>query len=687
MRKIFSVTFLLLSLTSNILADIIIDNTSSSSSRTGTWQTSSASGYYKTGSVWGQSGATFTWNFTPTDTGQHTVSMWWTQWESRSTSIPVDIKHAGGTARVNVNQKSNGGKWNVLGTYSFNKGTSYYVKLTAPAAPATACADAVKIAYTGGGGGGGGSTTTEKIYIALIYNSNNCTGEYTSVLKNFGATQTSDGWTLTRSGKTYKIYWANSNSALRLALGVQGATVIIEGHSNYGLGFVFANDTEIKNQKIYGVKYVNDDRIFQMTPKWVAIDVKDFILYQAYPNWTTKFKDGSSSIMPYTFSQGTPPYNYYITYKIGSTYYKVETANRSAMQRFPDCGKSAWYSSSGAAPKSSDTKYFITNSGGYTGGYAKPHYKAKTIIFTKSNTLGLSDLKYSRLMLDSCGSGYQYGEPFRHGKVFYSMGSVYGNNGKIFLRSFIEGKTDRQIWQSLQSVQAIYDYYNYDIAPSSQLASAATLNAMSAGGELSTQSAASVPSSPESTQRISRMTALSVPEIFTQLEDPNISTDDEIMNNAISSSLEDKEDQAVDEAINRIKNTEINRSDPNAYRKARNFYVSRKVVNYFADVSANRLVSLYNDRDPFVRGRVIATAGDLSDIKPVKSMLLKALNDKSSSEEKDAEMVGEPLRVCDVAYNQLVLNENVQGVLRTIGTGLAIEDRDYHINILKKKIK
>jgi hypothetical protein len=686
MKKIFLVSILLLSFTCNIFADIIIDNTSSSSSRTGTWQTSGATGYYNTGSVWGQSGATFTWNFTPTDTGQHTVSMWWTQYDSRSTSIPVDIKHASGTARVNINQQSNGGKWNVLGTYTFNKGTSYYVKLTAPAAPATTCADAVKISYTGSGGGGGGTTTTEKIYIALPYNSNNCTGEYTSVLKNLGATQSSDSWTLTRSGKTYKIYWANSNSALRLALGVSGATVIIEGHSNYGLGFVFATDTEIKNQKIYGVKYVNDDRIFQMTPKWVAIDVKDFILYQAYPNWTTKFKDGSSSIMPYTFSQGTPPYNYYITYKIGSTYYKVETANRSAMQRFSDSGKSAWYSSSGAEPNpksSSDAKYFITNSGGYTGGYAKPHYKAKTIIFTKTNTLALADLKYSRLMLDSCGSGYQYGEPFRHGKVFYSMGSVYGNNGKIFLRSFIEGKTDRQIWQSLQSVEAIYDYYNYDVAPSSQLASAtaSNLTTMQAGTEL-TQAVSSAQS-----QRILQIKDLTVPQIFDGLEDPNITADEDLMNIAISTTLEDKQDQAVDEAINRIKTDEMNKADANSYHKATNFYVARHVVNYFADVSANRIVNLYNDKDPHVRGRAVKAGGELSDNKSVKNMLVKALNDKSDSEDNIAEMEGNPLRVCDVAYNQLVLNEDVTGVLRTIGTGLPISDRDYHIDILKQKFK
>jgi hypothetical protein len=61
--------------------------------------------------------------------------------------VPVDIKHSGGTARVTINQKLNGGKWNVLGTYSLTGGVTYTVTVTAQPSPATTCADAVK--FTG----------------------------------------------------------------------------------------------------------------------------------------------------------------------------------------------------------------------------------------------------------------------------------------------------------------------------------------------------------------------------------------------------------------------------------------------------------------------------------------------------------------------------------------------------------
>lgn len=666
-------------------ADIIIDNKDAATSRVGNWQTSAATGYYSTGSVWASDGATFTWNFTPTQTGQQDVSMWWTQYSSRSTSIPVDIKHANGSTRVYINQQQNGGKWNSLGKFSFNSGTSYKVIITAPASPATTCADAVKIASSSGGGGG--TTTTEHIYIAIAYNPDNCTGQYTSVLKNFGATQTNGVWTYTNSsiGKTFKVHFASSISVLRSALATSGAIVIVEGHSNYGLGFVFATDTEIKNQTIYGVSYIDDSRIFQMTDKWVAIDVKDFINVQAYPNWWPKFRDGSSGIMPYTFSQGTPPYNYYLSYRISgnSTYYKVESANRSALQSFPDSGKAAWFASDGSKPSTSNTaqqKYFITNSASWSNTYPKPHYKAKTIIRTKANTLSTTDLKYSRLLLDSCSSGYRYCEAFAHGVVFYSVDKVHGNNGVVFLRNYIQGKSDKQLWQALQSVEAVYDYYNFAKTPTAQLQSTSTVSALSVAQPITYTMSSSQASN------IAEMNSLPVPQILDQLEDVNY-TDDDLMTNAIAGSLSNKEQQAIDQSMQRIKSFDTKNNKPFSYRKSRDFYVSKKVLNFFADVSKDKLIAEYNNNnDPIIRGKIVNASGEMTDMQSIRNMLIKALDDKSTCQSADPEITGWPLRVCDAAYNQFILNDNYEDMLRAIGTGLPIEDREYHINLLKQRL-
>lgn len=133
--------------------EVIIDNGDSNTSFTGLWSVSGAPDPYdpaKAGatSLFSRDGATYTWTFTPSLSGVYQFSMWWTQYSSRSTSIPVSIRHAGGTAGAVINQRVNGGKWNVIGSYSFLAGVSYDVKITAQPGPSSTCADAVRFVRT-----------------------------------------------------------------------------------------------------------------------------------------------------------------------------------------------------------------------------------------------------------------------------------------------------------------------------------------------------------------------------------------------------------------------------------------------------------------------------------------------------------------------------------------------------------
>ena len=132
---------------SNAHADAIIDNGKAGTAYTGTWEVSGATGSYGTTSVFGRDGAKYTWTFTPAASGYCEVSMWWTEYSNRSTSIPVAITHGGGTSTVYINQKGNGGKWNVLGRYTFTAGQTYKVTITSQAGPSSTCADAVKFTY------------------------------------------------------------------------------------------------------------------------------------------------------------------------------------------------------------------------------------------------------------------------------------------------------------------------------------------------------------------------------------------------------------------------------------------------------------------------------------------------------------------------------------------------------------
>jgi lysophospholipase L1-like esterase len=131
---------------SAVSSEVVIDNGKPGTLFTGVWDVSGASGAYGANSVWSRDGAVYNWTFTPAVSGSYEVSMWWTVWPSRSTAVPVDIRHAGGTARVTVNQQSNGGKWNSLGLYSLVGGVSYTVSVTSQPGPSSTCADAVKFA-------------------------------------------------------------------------------------------------------------------------------------------------------------------------------------------------------------------------------------------------------------------------------------------------------------------------------------------------------------------------------------------------------------------------------------------------------------------------------------------------------------------------------------------------------------
>ena len=130
-----------------VFADVIVDNGSANTSSSGTWKVSGGLEPYGTDSYWSRDGATYSWHFSPTDSGDYYLYMWWTQWSSRSTSIPVDIEYSGNTDTVYINQQENGGQWNNLGRYYFESGEDYRVTITAQPGPSSTCADAVKFSF------------------------------------------------------------------------------------------------------------------------------------------------------------------------------------------------------------------------------------------------------------------------------------------------------------------------------------------------------------------------------------------------------------------------------------------------------------------------------------------------------------------------------------------------------------
>lgn len=77
--------------------------------------------------------------------GDYAVDVWYPQGTNRAPDAPFTISHGNGNTILNVNQQTNGGAWNTLGTFPFFTGNSGYVRLANYATSGTVViADAVR---------------------------------------------------------------------------------------------------------------------------------------------------------------------------------------------------------------------------------------------------------------------------------------------------------------------------------------------------------------------------------------------------------------------------------------------------------------------------------------------------------------------------------------------------------------
>jgi len=115
----------------------------------------------------------------------------------------------------------------------------------------------------------------------------------------------------------------------------------------------------------------------------------------------------------------------------------------------------------------------------------------------------------------------------------------------------------------------------------------------------------------------------------------------------------------------------------------RDFTIVKRMFETFPEDATLMLVSRYGRSDAVTKGNIIQAAGNIAGGQDIRALLIQALDEKSVYEEENPNSVGKPMRICDLAYNQLVLRYKIRHVLRTISPAHRIEDRDYHIGILK----
>ena len=209
------------------------------------------------------------------------------------------------------------------------------------------------------------NSNVENIYIALGWGSQSTNWTYTEYdISDIGGVEIEpDVWeyTNTDKGVTYYIRPINTVEAFEAALREEGAHLIYIGHSNYGLGLAFLSYSQQT-----AVRFFDDPLISNVSTDWTAPSISGLMFGQAYPNWEPIYQNGESAIMPYDFGdpRGLPPYNYLASYKLPGdpTYYRVEAADGSYIERFPSSGFPAWFSDDGSSPDPDlNPEYYITN--------------------------------------------------------------------------------------------------------------------------------------------------------------------------------------------------------------------------------------------------------------------------------------------------------------------------------------
>jgi hypothetical protein len=185
--------------------------------------------------------------------------------------------------------------------------------------------------------------------------------------------------------------------------------------------------------------------------------------------------------------------------------------------------------------------------------------------------------------------------------------------------------------------------------------------------------------SPEKEERISQLAEFSVQTVFENLKGPDFTAEEEYLNKAVQRAFNGRNAEAVQLALGYVKSGQIQKMPDGPQQ----LYVAKKVLEVFADEALESLLDLYGSGGPKVRRNVIYVVGQMAGGEPVRALLIHALEDTSSCEDVLEETIGDPMRICDVAYNQLVIRYRVQGVLRAIGTSHSIMVRDHHIGILK----
>jgi hypothetical protein len=174
-------------------------------------------------------------------------------------------------------------------------------------------------------------------------------------------------------------------------------------------------------------------------------------------------------------------------------------------------------------------------------------------------------------------------------------------------------------------------------------------------------------------------------EAYEELKGVEFLADEDFANKAVYQTFHRRRMEGIELAVRKLSMPVKDFSNGRMHHRAGDIYVAGKIFEIFPDESIPILLERYRNGDATTKGNIVRASGRMAG-KPAGDLLLEALEDKTYCDPVDPEVEGPPMRVCDLAYNQLVLRHRIRNVLRTIGPNDRIDNRDYHIAILKTKL-
>jgi hypothetical protein len=183
--------------------------------------------------------------------------------------------------------------------------------------------------------------------------------------------------------------------------------------------------------------------------------------------------------------------------------------------------------------------------------------------------------------------------------------------------------------------------------------------------------------------KIEEIAGLSPGKTFDRLKETDFLINNSFLSKAVFKAFHKRKAEGIVTALASLTSPVFQEKNGTLISRTDEMFIARRILEVFPEEAASGLWDLYKKGNAMTRGNVIRVSGQVAGGRAIADLLISALDDKDFCEEEIDEVPGMPLRICDVAYNQLVLRYKIRDVLRTVGTTYKLEIRDYHIAILK----